>query len=151
MHAQISAAGNRSRRQIRLVSIVILLDFKNFKRAGWNFFQPAPDPIPIQGPMFQGTQSLGGLASQHLKALTPRVRTDDRVGIDVPPVTGIPRRADGPDDSVHVLDVRDVRVAIDTEQTFLSLALGLDCPVELGQFDGPLLGPELSHDFRVAS
>ncbi|GEM_PF-6366861 len=37
------------------------------------------------------------VSSQHLIASVPRIRIVDRVGIDVPPVTGIPIRVDGPD------------------------------------------------------
>ncbi len=45
MHAQISAAGNRSRWQIRLVSKFILPDFKKLKRGQSEFLPTDPsDP-----------------------------------------------------------------------------------------------------------
>ncbi len=84
-----------------------------------------------------------------MTATAPPNRTVDRAGIDAPPEAGVPARADGPDDTVHVFDVCDIRIAINTQRTRLTLTLDFERPIEVGQADDPLVRPECGHDLEV--
>ena len=72
----------------------------------------------------------------------------DGVRLDAPAIAGVPARVERPAGAVLVVDVRDVRVAVDEQSAFLSLSLLFEQFPELGEVR---LGcfSEFAHDGRV--